>query len=328
MTRIAVIHDTHIVGYDIAIWMLRDLGYRVYLAGVSFKDIFLNFAHVKYPRGKEFLTHKAGTDRFDGAIELNEMPRDALFIDTYPENAAALRKWGWKGPILLHWILPVGPSYVCEGKFRPVSRLGVLAFNAAIAQEIRIRNLCPVEFILPPYHEVSRFSLRESFKSPLITAVNKLVDWVDQDGLALLARLRDHPDVQLELYGESPPIWARPVDHPDLVRRLSQAMALFHAKRTDTPGYVWMEAALQGVPIIFFNRFRDSTGFSFLEHGKTCLLVDNEEDIWDAISKLRDPACNRSIGYALGKKLRRLCSWKGNRDRVESLLQAIYQQYD
>ncbi len=324
MGRIAVFHDSHTVGYDIATWMLHDLGYTVYAAGESFSSLLPDYRSVRYPPGKGFLTRSNGQAPWDGVMELKDMPDDALFIDTFPESEHALRRHGWRGPMLFYWILPVGRDYIAHGKFRPGRKVAVLAFNAAIARLIREKELCPVESIFPPYHRVATFPVRETFDPFLIAAVNRLRDWVPWRVRLRLARLRNNPKIKLELYGTPPPSWAAAIEHPELVARIARATALFHVKEIDTPGYVWMEAALQGVPVIFRPGFLDNTEFSFLEHDRTCLFAEREKELLRYAKQLQDPSENRRIGLALRECLTKLCSWTTNRGIVERLISSVH----
>lgn len=323
MEKIAVFHDSHTVGYDIATWMLKSLGYKVYVAGESFRPVLPNYRSDRYPPGRNFLTRSDGHPPWDGVMEVEDLPRDALFLDTFPETEHALRRYGWEGPILFYWILPVGRSYIARGNFRPGRGVAVLAFNAAVARSISERGLCPVASILPPYDSVAAFRLRETFEPFLITVVNKAVDWTPWSVRLRLSRLRRNPKTRLELYGLPPPRWAAVVEHPQLVARIARAAALFHVKTIDTPGYAWMEAALQGVPVIFRPEFIDNTEFSFLEHGRTCFIAERGRDIVRYAERLKDPSENRRIGLALRERVTGVCSWETNRGKVGNLLDSL-----
>jgi len=177
MAPTAVLHDAHTVGYDIATWMLHDLGYKVYAAGESFGRVLPEYRSNRYPPGNAFLTRKNGLPPWDGVVEIEDAPRDALFVDAFPSSEKALRDFGWEGPILYYWILPVGRNFIHEGRFRPGRKVGVVAFNRAVARLIWERNLCPVEFLLPPYDRAANFTVREDFEPYVVAAVNKVVDW-------------------------------------------------------------------------------------------------------------------------------------------------------
>lgn len=323
MMRIAVFHDSHTVGYDIASWMLHDLGYRVYVAGESFKEVIPDFRTARYPPGRDFLTRNGMRPPWDGVIELRDLSDDVLFVDTFPRTERSLRQFGWKGSILFYWILPVGRDFIAAGNFRPGRNVGVLAFNAAIAREIKRLELCPVEFLLPPYSDIVTFPIRGAFEPFLISAVNRVVDWTPPYVHLLLEQLRTNPSTRLELYGLPPLKWAVPLDHSPLVARMAKATALFHVKGTDTPGYAWMEAAFQGVPVIFRPAFLDNTEFKFLRDGDTCMVADSEGEIHRIMAQLGEPSENQRIGMALRDCLLGLCSWKTNRAVMERLLSAI-----
>jgi hypothetical protein len=325
MKRVAVFHDSHTVGYDIATWMLHDLGYEVYAAGDSFRSLLPNYRSFRYPPGNSFLTRSNGRDPWDGVMELKDLRDDMLFVDTFPDSEHALRRYGWNGPLLLYWILPVGRDYIAKGNFCPGKRVVVLAFNAAIARMIRERELCPVSLVLPPYHQVANFAVRKTFEPFLVAVVNKLVDWVPSPVCKRIARLTQHPKIKLELYGQPPPTCATPIEHTDLVARMARAKALFHVKTIDTPGYAWMEAALQGVPVIFRPAFVDHTEFAFLEHGRTCLFAERMKELSRCAQQLADPAENQRLGLALRETVIELCSWRKNRTIVEALLRSVHE---
>jgi hypothetical protein len=323
MAPTAVLHDAHTVGYDIATWMLHDLGYKVYAAGESFGRVLPEYRSNRYPPGNAFLTRKNGLPPWDGVVEIEDAPRDALFVDAFPSSEKALRDFGWEGPILYYWILPVGRNFIHEGRFRPGRKVGVVAFNRAVARLIRERNLCPVEFLLPPYDRAANFTVREDFEPYVVAAVNKVVDWAPLRTREMLKRLRDHPEANLQLCGLPPPEWAGPLEHPELVARVRKAKALYHVKNIDTPGYAWMEAAFQGVPVIFRPVFKDSTEFSFLEHDINCLIAERERDVIRCLRILSDPAENQRIGLALRNHLSEMTCWLKNRSRFAALLDSI-----
>jgi hypothetical protein len=314
MRKVAVFNDTHGVGYQIACWMFRDLGYDVYVAGESFRSILPHYYRGSYAPwlGKASLC--------SGIMEWRDMPKDALFLDTFPETEGRLRGGGFTGPYLMYWILPVWPDYI-EKSFKPGGKVGVLAFNYGIGREIRERNLCPVEFLWPPYHKIIDFKVRESFDPFLITVIKNVRGWSDE---GLCARLRDNPLTKLELYGGGPPDWSREIGHPELLNRVSRALALFHPKPTDTPGYAVMEAILQGVPVILMPDFLRSTesGY-FFRNGETCLIVKDERELHEAVEKLKDPALNKRVGVACHDQLLGFADWDKNRERVLQLIRKI-----
>jgi hypothetical protein len=314
MKKIAVFNDTHGIGYQIACWMLKDLGYDVYVAGESFRAILPQYYCGNYApwTGKTTLC--------SGVMEWKDMPKDALFLDTFIETEERLRSNGFTGPYLMYWILPVWPDYIGKS-FKPGKNVGVLAFNYGIGREIRERNLCPVEFLWPPYHKIVDFKARESFDPFIITVIKNLRGWSDE---GLCARLRDNPLTNLDLYGGGPPDWSKLIGHHDLVVKISRAIAMFHPKPTDTPGYAVMEAVLQAVPMILMPDFLRSTesGY-FFRNDETCLIVKNEEEIIAAVERLKDPAINKRIGVACRDQLLDLADWEKNRERVANLIQKI-----
>jgi hypothetical protein len=314
MGKIAVFNDTHGVGYQIACWMLKDLGYDVYVAGESFGPIL-----PKYYRGRYAPWTREGS-LCSGIMEWQDMPKDALFLDTFIETEGRLRAKGFTGPYLIYWILPVWPDYIGKA-FRPGKNVGVLAFNYGIGREIAERKLCPVEFLWPPYHKIVDFKARESFDPFLITVVQNLRGWGSEP---LCARLRDNPLTNLELYGGGPPDWSKRIPHQDLVRRIGQAVALFHPKPTDTPGYALMEAILQAVPVILMPDFLRSTeSGSFFRNDETCFIVKDEQELHEAVEKLKDPTVNKMVGTACRDQLLDLANWDKNRERVLQLIQQI-----
>lgn len=315
MTKVAVFNDTHGVGYQIACWMLKDLGYDVFVAGDSFRQILPHYYRGNYaPWGGRM------KNWCSGVMEWNRMPKDALFLDTFPETEGALRGHGFVGPYLIYWILPVWPDFIGKS-FRPGPKVGVLAFNKGIGREILERNLCPVEFLWPPYHKIFDFKAREAFDPFIVTVIKNLRGWSDEP---LVTRLRDNPNVRLELYGGGPPEWSREISHPDLVARISKAVCLFHPKPTDTPGYALMEAMLQGVPVILMPDFLRSTESGYIfRNEETCLVVKNEAEVLSAVERLKNPSENRRIGHSCRNELFDYAAWEKNRSRVDRLISQI-----
>jgi len=313
MPKIVVINDCHRVGYKIASWMFRDLGYKVYIAGNSFNAVMSHHHN----------THEAWQQELcSGIMEFGNIPKDAIFIDTHPETEGELRKRGWEGVFLMYWILPVGPDWV-EVNFKPGKRVGVLAFNRAIGRVIAEKQLCPVEFMWPPYYRMFDSSARPDFDQFMITVIQNASGWTN---VPLFEKLRDNPRTRLELYGGGPPDWSRVVPHPKMLARIRKACAMFHLKTTDTPGYAVMEAVLQGVPVILPPVFLRTTEMTNLfEDGKTCVLVpqvqETEQHLAEVFERLKDSSENRRIGLAARERLLEFSNWEKNKLRVEHLIE-------
>lgn len=317
--RMAVINENHTFGFQIIAWMLKDLGFEVWLAGDSFRGIVPH-----YNRGVGAL--RSGVEPFSpelhrGLIEWGQMPQDALFVCTFPETERALRSHGWKGPILLFWMLPVGPDWVRE-QFRPGPRVSALALCPSIGRVISENRLCPVESLWPPYIGPVDQTLRTSFNPFLITVIQNAAGWTD---VGLLEKLRDDSRTRLELYGGMSPAWSAVIPHASLTARMRSATALFHPKPTDTPGFALMEAILQGVPVIVTPGFMKNTEMSdVLVNGETAIIADPTFDnVMNAFVPLSDPEVNRKIGNGARSRLSTACDWKANRERVERLVNAI-----
>lgn len=321
MEKIAVFNETHGVSYQIACWMLRDLGYKVFVAGKS----FCHAVHAYY-RGS--YAPWTGTDWCCGVMEWKDMPKDALFLDTFPETEQKLRNAGWNGPYLLHWIVPCGTDFILDTKrshrFQPGKNVGVLAFNPAIGNAITKMNLCPVEFIWPPYHQIHDFKLRSSFDPFIMTVVKNAQGWLGNEIVGSLERLRDNPATRLELYGGGPPPWSREIAHHALLERMSKALCFYHPKPVDTPGYALMEASLLGVPVLLNKKFFKHTELEFLyKDGETCLTAETYDDVIRAVDVLKDPRKNAEMGRACRHATLDLSSWEKNRGRVARLIQQI-----
>jgi len=314
MGRLAVVNDTHAIGYEICAWILNDLGFDVYVAGPSFSTFLPIFYHHGYMQQSV-----RKTPYVRGIMEFKDMPQDALFVDTMPETEQRLRGLGWMGPYLIYWLWPCWPDWV-EKNFRPGKGVSVMAFNPAIGRVIREMRLCPVEFLWPPYPQLLNCSERSSFGPHVVTAIKNAQGW---SNVPLLEVLRDHPEAQLQLYGGGPPEWSREIPHDQFLEHLRAAKVLFHPKPTDTPGYVVMEAVLLGVPVILGRDFLRSTEMTMLfKDGETCFHATTErlDPLLGFIRRLSDPAENRRMGTSARTRLLQLSNWSENRPRIKRLV--------
>lgn len=314
MTKLAVLNDVHDTGSRIACWMLRDLGYRVYVADDSFRDS----VHVLH---SGWSTHwQQRTTLCDGVMSRKHLPADAVFVDAYPQTEGALRKSGWNGKFLIYWIWPCGPEWA-EQYYRPGKNVGALTFNNAIFQVIQSRGLGLAEFVWPPYQRLLQATPRSSFERFVVTAIHNAAGCTN---VPFLEKLRDDPRSRLELYGSQPPSWARPVPQGQLVARMRSAMALFHWKATDTPGYALMEAVLQAVPVILSPDFMRTTDSRYIwKDGETCFTPAGEAEVWQAIERLSNPSENLRIGTAGRNALLSHADWSVNRPKVQQLIDRI-----
>lgn len=309
MPKIAVINEVHSVAVRIQAWMLKSLGYDVFVAGGSFHGVVENYhnSNQKIPE-------------FSGTMELRNMPQDALFLDTHPKTISRLREKGWHGPILLVWQMPVGPDWIKEN-FKPIGKVGSLAWAEAVGRGIREMNVCPSEFFWPPYYGPLDQSQRTQIGDYLITAVENAEGW---SNVGVLTQLRDHPESKLELYGGGPPAWSKKLPQKDFFARLRASLAMYHLKPFDTPGLAVMEAALQGIPIIFPPDWIRCTETSFFKDGENCLVVETKQDnVLEAVRKLKDPAYNLKIGAAGRATVAQACDWKVNSVKFANLIEAV-----
>jgi hypothetical protein len=307
--QIAVINEAHNVALRIQAWMLKSLGYKVYVAGGSFHGVVEN-----YHNSNQKLPELSGT------MELRNMPQDALFLDTHPKTIERLRAKGWNGPILMVWYMPVGPDWVKEN-FKILGKCGSLAWSEAVARGVREMNACPSDFFWPPYYGPLDQTQRTSIGSYLITAVENAQGW---SNVGVLQELRDHPESKLELDGGGPPDWSRKLPQKEFFARLRASLAMYHLKPFDTPGFAVMEAALQGVPIIFPHDWIRCTETSFFKHGENCLVVETKRDaVLELVRKLKDPEYNRKIGAAGREVVARACHWGVNSIKFKNLIEAV-----
>lgn len=310
--RVAVLNDTHSVAYRIMAFMLRDLGFTVYSAGPSFRNLTEFY---KGPRNDP--------KTYAGVMEFKDMPQDALFVDHYPGCAPRLRAVGWKGPILLYWGLPVGPNWI-EPNFHPGPRVGVYSQCPRIARCLREINRCPVEFFWPPYVDPIDRSPRTAFDPFVITVIQNTCGWMEE---SLLAGLRDDPEIRLEIYGGGTPSWARRMPHDDLLARMRRARCLFHPKFFDAPGRALMEAVLQGVPVVLPEVFLRKTEMTDIyEDGKSCLVVPSTvlQDVVSTLRSLSDREHNLSIGNEAQRRLAKASDYGVNKLAFASLIDRIY----
>lgn len=309
MARIAVINEVHSVAVRIQAWMLKTLGYDVYIAGASFQGVVENYhnSHQKIPE-------------VSGTMELKAMPQDALFLDTHPKSIERLRQKGWNGPILLVWQMPVGPDWVKQN-LKPIGKCGSLAWSAAVGRGVREMNVCPSDFFWPPYYGPLDQTQRTQIGDYLITAVENANGW---SNVGVLTQLRDDPEAKLELYGGGPPAWSRKMPQKDFFARLRASLAMYHLKPFDTPGLAVMEAALQGVPLIFPHDWLRCTETPFFKDGESCFVVETKrEAVVEVVRKLKDPALNLKIGAAGRAAVLEASDWKVNAVRFESLIDQI-----
>ena len=309
MEQIAVINEVHSVAIRIQAWMLKSLGYKVYVAGGSFHGVVEN-----YHNSNQKLPELSGT------MELRNMPQDALFLDTHPKTIERLRAKGWNGPVILVWQMPVGPDWIKQN-FKPIGKVGSLAWAEAVGRGIREMNVCPSEFFWPPYYGPLDQSQRTTIGNYLITAVENAEGW---SNVGVLRELRDHPESKLELYGGGPPDWSKKLPQKEFFARLRASLAMYHLKPFDTPGLAVMEAALQGVPIIFPFDWLRCTETSFFKNEENCLVVETKRDaVLELVRKLKDPEYNLKIGAAGRATVAQACHWGTNSLKFRKLIEAV-----
>jgi hypothetical protein len=309
VSKIAVINEVHSVAVRIQAWMLKSIGYQVFVAGGTFQGVVENY-------------HNSGQKlpELSGTMALQDMPQDALFLDTHPKTIPRLRERGWHGPILLVWQMPVGPDWIKEN-FKPIGKCGSLAWSAAVGRGIREMNVCPSDFFWPPYYGPLDQSPRTQVGDYLITAVENAAGW---SNVGVLTELRDHPEAKLELYGGGPPDWSQKLSQKDFFARLRASLAMYHLKPFDTPGLAVMEAALQGVPLIFPHDWLRCTETPWFKDGENCVVVETKRDaVVEVVRRLKDPAYNLKIGAAGRAAVAQACDWTVNAGRFEGLIEQI-----
>jgi len=311
--RVAVINEVHSVSVKILGWMLDSIGFTVCCSGSSFNGV-VPLHHTDHSRHPKEICR--------GKVELDQMPPDALFVDTHPDAVTALRKRGWKGPVLLVWQMPVGPEWVREN-LKPWERVGSLGWSTSVGREVARMNICPNDHFWPPYYGISLDqSQRTEIGDYLVTVVENADGWSNP---GVLGQLRDHPNTKLELYGGGPPNWSRKIPQEALFARIRGSLAMYHLKPFDTPGLAVMEAALQGVPILFPHDWIRLTGSEELfEDERSCIIVPTEpERVLQAAERLRDADFNRSIGAEGRKRMLAATDWAVNRARLDALVSSI-----
>jgi len=308
--KTAVVHAVHSISIRIISWMLREIGYEVFVAGPSFRQFLPGY------------TNAGPTpDICRGGIDFAKMPKDALFVDTHPEAEKVLRQRGWNGPILMIWQMPVGPEWV-RANFRPGRRVGSLGWSTSVGRAIKEMALCPNDHFWPPYYGPLDQSPRGSIGKNLITVIENACGW---SNVGVLEQLRDDPEARLELYGGGPPPWALRIPQVELFAKMRESLAMYHPKPFDTPGLDVMEAALQAVPIIFCpDWMRPTEATDVFEPGVSCLVAETQKmAVLDAAKRLRDPDENRRIGLEGRRRLLIAADWPLNRPRFSKLVDEI-----
>jgi len=312
MSKIAVLNDTHSVAYRVMAFMLKTIGFTVYSAGHSFREVTEVY---KGPRN-DLATYA-------GVMEFKDLPKDALFVDHYPGCAPRLRAAGWTGPVLLYWGLPVGPKWIWR-HFHPPPRVGVYTQCPRIARCLREINRCHAKFFWPPYVDPIQRTPRTTFEPFVMTVIQGVCKWLKED---LLIKLRDDPKVKLEVYGGAPPAWAKRLPHDDLTARLRRAKCLFHPKAFDTPGRALMEAVLQGVPVVLPEVFLRKTEMTdIFTDGVTCVVAKDTAlpTVLEAICSLDDDDRNLRIGNEGQRRLSKASDWNVNKVSFKLLLQRLF----
>lgn len=313
MARIAVINEVHSIAVRIQGWMMKQLGFKVYVAGGSFIPMVPNY----------HFSHNLDPDIFSGVMELSQMPPDAIFLDTHPETETRFRKRGLSNPILIVWQMPVGPDWVRD-HFKPGPGVGSLGWSTAVGREIERLNICPNDHFWPAYPLLEDLHPRDGYStSRLLTVIENAQGW---SNLPVLEKLRDDPRTRLELFGGGPPDWSRRVPQKDLFRKMRECLTFYHLKPFDTPGLAVMEAAVQGVPILFPpDWLRSTQATDIFEDGKSCVVVETGvEAVVAAAARLKDPDLNREIGHEGARRLREAMDWTRNKPRLEKLVNDIY----
>lgn len=314
MPRIAVVNEVHSIAVRIQGWMMKDLGFEVYLAGGSFQPLVPNYN----------FGGKVDPEIFAGVMEVAQLPKDAIFLDTHPDTEKRFRAKGLQNPIMLVWQMPVGPEWVRDN-FRPGPRVGSLGWSTSVGREITRMGLCPNDHFWPAYPAIAGLTPRDGFSSSRpVTVVENAQGW---SNLPVLEKLRDDPRVKLELFGGGPPAWSRRIPQPDLFAKIRQTVGFYHLKPFDTPGLAVMEAAVQGVPILFPpDWLRTTQATDIFEDGKSCVVVQTDvEDVVRALARLADPEENRRIGHEGARRLREAMDWTKNKPRLLKLVDDICQ---
>jgi predicted O-methyltransferase YrrM/glycosyltransferase involved in cell wall biosynthesis len=308
---IAVVNEVHSVAVRMQGWMLKEIGFKVYFAGGSYQKLVPNY----------HFGHKIDTSIFSGVLEVSQTPKDALFVDTHPETEKRFRQAGLQNPILLVWQMPVGPEWV-QVNLRPGPNVGSLGWSTSVGREIARMALCPNDHFWPAYPWLDQAPARDSFGDELITVIENAQGW---SNLPVLEKLRDHPGARLQLFGGGPPPWARKIPQDQLYAKMKGAVAMYHPKPFDTPGLAVMEAALQGVPIIFPRDWiRTTQSEEIFEDGVSCLVVETDVDkVIAAKERLRDREFNFKIGHEGRRRMKAANDWSVNKPRLARLVADI-----
>lgn len=308
---IAVVNEVHSVAVRMQGWMLKEIGFKVYFAGGSFQKLVPNY----------HFGHKIDTSIFSGVLEVSQTPKDALFVDTHPETEKRFRQAGLPNPILLVWQMPVGPEWVHDN-LHPGPNVGSLGWSTSVGREIARMEVCPNDHFWPPYPWLDQAPARDSFGEEFITVIENAQGW---SNLPVLEKLRDHPATRLQLFGGGPPSWARKIPQEQLYAKMKGALAMYHPKPFDTPGLAVMEAALQGVPIIFPRDWiRTTQSEEIFEDGVSCLVVETDVDkVIAAKERLRDKEFNFKIGHEGRRRLKAANDWSANKPRLAKLVSDI-----
>jgi Methyltransferase domain len=309
--KIAVVNEVHSVAVRMQGWMMKDLGYEVYVAGGSYSPLCPNYHY----------SGRVDKTIFSGLIEVDQTPPDAIFLDTHPDTEKRFRARGLKNPIMLVWQMPVGPEWV-RANFKPGPGVGSLGWSTSVGREIAGMNVCPNDHFWPAYYVLDGLTPRAAPGEWLITVIENAAGW---SNVPVLEKLRDHPRARLELFGGAPPAWSRKIPQAELLAKLRGSLAMYHVKPFDTPGLAVMEAAVQGVPIIFCPDWLRTTQASDLfENEKSCLIVDTDaEKVVAAAERLRDRDLNVAIGTEGARRMREAMDWGKNKPRLLRLVEEI-----
>lgn len=305
---VAVVNEVHSVAVRIQAWMLKSLGYKVFVADNSFGAELYHNSGQKIPE-------------IDGTMSLKSTPQDALFLDTHPATIPRLRAKGWNGPVILVWQMPVGPDWVKEN-FKVVGKCGSLAWSAAVGRGVREMNACPNAYFWPPYYgSALDQTQRTQIGKYLITIIENAVGW---SNVGVLEALKNNPESALELYGGGPPAWSRKIPQAQLFPRLRGSLAMYHPKPFDTPGLAVMEAMLQGVPVVFAPDWMRCTETEFLKDGESCLVAETRPDaVLEVVRKLKDDGYNLKIGSEGRARMLEATDWSRNRVQFQQLIDQV-----
>lgn len=188
----------------------------------------------------------------------------------------------------------------------------------------------------PPFHRFGEYGPRAKISGVIglggnvygqpICLVHNLAGW---GGGPLIPSFRA---LGVKMYGRGSPDGL--IQHGDVPRLLSSALAYVHIKSSDAPGYALYEALAAGCPVICSRRliWRCRMG-ELLIPGKTCLVFDREThdplttldveqctlEVKTHLENLRDPAFNRGLGEAGRERLKEVIWSMDRASDVESL---------